>query len=262
MTYLKEEITHEPLPDLGLKLYFASVDLAPNDQLETGLSTLNRERVLVRMDKLYRDEDILQAIESLGPLRNTIVCIDMPKSLSIPGRWRQEEVKMHPLRLKRQNGDVISRFDKRGYKLADALEQRGALVLMYFHYWARVNYDMLVPFRSRSPHGCRALQAAIEHQLGITNLPSNLAASSVLESMVGAYVSWSVWAGEAGRDYEVYKDESGHKILLPKGRPHLRPKAAIKTDRRRFRVRPVTRRGSRREKPADTKPETIETSDK
>lgn len=222
--YLIEDVTDTPLPGLGLKLRFAAVDLAPNEQLETGFSVLDRERHIMRMDKLYQDKEILTAIQNLGPPSGTVVVIDMPKNLSIQGRWLQEEIKMHALRTRRAGGEEVRRFEERGFKLYEALEKMGVLVLMYFNYWARVNYDMLIPFRSRSPQGCRALQLAIEHCLGIKNLPSNLAPSSVLDSLVGAYSSWSLYTGEPGQDYEVYLDEARHRILIPKERPHLRVK--------------------------------------
>lgn len=228
---LKEDITHEFSALLGLKLRFVGVDLAPNEQLETGFSAMDRERTLVRMDKLYTDAEIVSAIKNLGPVSGTVVVIDMPKSLSISGRWRQEEIKMHPLRLKRSSGETVSRFEKRGFRLYRALQELGVLPLMYFNYWARVNYDMLIPFRSRSPQGCRALQSAIEHQLGVKSLPTNLAPSSVLESIVGAYASWSLWKGEPGQDYEVHADEQDMHYMIPIGRPHLR-EVPIKRNRR------------------------------
>lgn len=218
---LKEEITNTSLPELGLKLRFAAIDLAPNEQLETGFSVLDRERNLVRMDKLYRNEDIIAAVEHLGPPSGTIVVIDMPKSLSISGRWVQEEIKMHALRLERPSGQVINRFEKRGHQLYEILQAKGMMPFLYFNYWTRVNYDMLLPFRSRSPQGCRALQTAIEYQLDVKNLPSNLAPSSVLESIVGAYASWSLWAGKPHQDYDIYLDDMEHRVLIPKGRPHL-----------------------------------------
>jgi hypothetical protein len=220
--YLKEDITHIPLEGLDLKFRFAAVDLAPNEQLETGFSAIDRERQIIRMDKLYQDKDIINTILNLGPPSGTVVVVDMPKSLSIPGRWAQEEIKMHAFRLRRPSGQEINRFEERGVRLYEALKDMGFLVFLYFNYWTRVNYDMLIPFRSRSPQGCRALQTAIEHQLNVKNLPNNLAPSSVLESLVGAYASWSLWAGRPSEDYELYLNEYGHRLMIPKERPHLR----------------------------------------
>ncbi len=232
--YLKENITATVLPDLGLKLRFAAIDLAPNEQLETGFATVDRERNLVRMDKIYSDKEILSVVENLGPASGTIVVIDMPKSLSIPGKIVQEEVKMHPLRLKRASGKMLDRYEARGYKLYDTIDKMGIMVLLYFNYWTRVNYDMLLPYRSRSPQGCRALQTALDYQLGVKNLPTNLAPSSVLEAIVGAYASWSIWAGTPDEDYEIYQDDEGHRLLIAKNRPHLRqPKQRTFRRRRR-----------------------------
>jgi predicted nuclease with RNAse H fold len=231
---LKEEITDQFSLEFGLKHRFAAVDLAPNEQLESGFSVIDRERNLVRMDKLYRNEDIISAIEGLGPNNGTIVVIDMPKNLSIPGKWRQEQIKMRPLQSSHPNprGETFSRFETRGVKLYDELEAKGITVFLYFNYWTRVNYDMLLPFRSRSPQGCRALQHALEHQLGIHHLPTNLAPSSVLESMVGAYAGWSIWSGQPGVDYQIYHDEAKHLILLPLKRPHQQKPATRKLYRR------------------------------
>ena len=101
MFTLEDNINDIPLEGLGLKQRFASIDLAPNAQLETGVSALDRNRALVRMDKLYMDQDLVRWVEALGPTSGTIVTIDMPKSLSIPNRWCQEEIKMHAHRLHR-----------------------------------------------------------------------------------------------------------------------------------------------------------------
>lgn len=226
--HLKEDISDQVLPYLGLKLRFVGVDLAPNEQLETGFGSIDRERNIVRMDKLYNDCEIISAIENLGPLNGTIVVIDMPKSLSIAGRLAQESVKMHAFQLTRPSGEKTLRFEQRGIKLCKTLQEKGILSVMYFNYWSRVNYDMLIPFRSRSPQGCRALQTAIEYQLGLKNLPTNLAPSSVLESLIGAYAGWSLWSGQPAKDYKIYKDDLDNMIMIPIGRPHLRQKPIVK----------------------------------
>jgi len=211
-----KDITETFGGELGLKHRFCAVDLAPNDQLESGFSAMDRDRVLIRMDKLYRDDEMIAAIENLGPANSLIVVIDMPKSLSLPGRWRQEEIKMHPFRLK-----TLNRYETRGMRLYDRLRDKGILAFLYFNYWTRMNYDMLIPFRSRSPQGCRALQTMLEYQLAIKNLPTNLAPSSVLESVVGAYAAWSVPVGKPGTDYQVFETDTGQQILIPLEKPHL-----------------------------------------
>lgn len=240
-----KDITQTPLAELALKHVFAAVDLAPNDQLETGISALDRKRNLLRMDKRYSDSEIISSIESLGPPSGTLVIIDMPKSLSVPGRWRQEEIKMHPLRLKSSDGSNLNRFDQRGLHLYDVFLSKGMTPLLYFNYWARLNYDLLVPYRSRSPEGCRALQSGIENQLDLKNMPTQLAPSSVLESMVGAYVGWAAWKGEAGKDFELKEDTEGRRYIIPQGRPHVdETHTRVRKYRRRF-VNPIDQKMGR-----------------
>lgn len=214
---------------------FASVDLAPNDQLESGFSALDRDRQLVRVDKLYKDKEIIDAVLHLGPAKGTVLLIDNPKSLSIPNRWQQEQIKMHPFRLYRDEGrPKADRFEQRGRNLYEALAKHGVMTFLYFNYWARMKYDLLLPFRSRSPLGCRTLQAGIEDRLGLKLMPTNLAPSSVLESMVGAYAAWSVWAGVLEKDFDYALDEAGYRYMLPKSRPMVKPTPRRRRSRRRF----------------------------
>jgi len=237
---LQEIITSDVLPLLGTKFRFAAVDLAPNDQLESGFSVIDRDRNIIRMEKLYKNEDIIAAILNLGPPGGTIVVVDMPKSLSIQGRWRQEEVKMHALRLERE-GRKISRYEGRGPRLYQALQAKGLMTFLYFNYWARLNYEMLLPYRSRSPQGCRALQIAIEHRLGLKNMPGNLAPSSVLESLIGTYVAWSLWAGKPDRDYDIYKYQNDYRVIIPRQKPHVgMPIRRARRFKGKLQIRPTT----------------------
>ncbi|MCA9788166.1 MAG: hypothetical protein KC462_00255 [Cyanobacteria bacterium HKST-UBA05] len=227
---------------------FASVDLAPNDALETGFSAVDRDRTMVRVDKVYTDEQIVNVVLNMGPPPATLVLIDMPKSLSIPNRWQQEQVKMHPFRLTghfdkstRLDEDTqdVDRFERRGRRLYDAMLATGCKPLLYFNYWTRMNYDLLLPFRSRSPMGCRTLQAGIEDRLQLKQMPTNLSPSSVLESMVGAYAAWSVWGGKAGEDFEVAVDSENYEYLIALDRPHVKsdakPRRRFKRYKRRYR---------------------------
>jgi hypothetical protein len=105
-----------------------------------------------------------------------------------------------------------------------------------------MRYDMNIPYRSRSPQGCRALQALIKLRLGIPNVPSNLAPSSVLDAMIAAYTAWSVYKGTSGVHYQLYQehlatgsntpDPTSHRIYLD---PLLRvpPEPPVRSRRRR-----------------------------
>jgi hypothetical protein len=192
---------------LGTRWTFVGIDLAPNESLETGIVALDRSKNIIRTDKLYTNDDILLFLDNIGPANNLIVSIDLPKSLSIPGKWRQEEIKFHPLRLNRQGDEkTLSRFAQRATDLFYVLQAKGMFTVVFINTQARMRYDMNIPYRSRSPQGCRALQALIKLRLGIPNVPSNLAPSSVLDAMIAAYTAWSVYKGTSGVHYQLYQE--------------------------------------------------------
>jgi hypothetical protein len=214
--YLHEEVSPEERPHLADKWVFVGIDLAPNDMLETGMAAVDRTRQLLRMDKLNTDEQILIFLEGLGPPRNVVVALDVPKSLSIPGKWRQEEIKMFPLRLTKQtSGEFTDRCSERAWKLYDAIKSRGFVVFLYFNHLAKTRYDLFIPFRTRTPRGCRALQATIRQTLELGNMPSNLAPSSVLDAMIGAYTAWTSYWGTHGETYRFFWDHHRRLMLEP-----------------------------------------------
>ncbi len=241
-TYLKSELTIEERPNMGDKWWFMGVDLAPNDMLETGVVALDRNRTMIRMDKLGSDEQILCFVDSLGPAQNVVVALDIPKNLSIRGRWRQQEVKMFPFRLERstemeafkaleigvdattdgvevledrcsENEAFTNRWAERAWTLYRTLSERGVCVVLYFNHLAKPRYDLSIPFRTRTPRGCKALQAVIRKHLALSDMPTNLAPSSVLDAMVGAYTAWSLYQGEYGTHYRLFWDRE-HCVML------------------------------------------------
>lgn len=209
--YSKQELTINDLPSLGDKWLFVGIDLAPNEMLETGIAVIDRSRNICRMDKLSSNEDIIRSLSSLGPASNLIVALDVPKNLSIPGRFRQEEVKLHPLRIHRPASLVlpterpIDRCSARVWTVLEILEDLGMLTFLYFNYLAKMRYSMFVPFRSRTPQGCRALQSMVKTHLGIQYNSTNLSPSSVLDAMVGAYAAWSIFTERNNSSFQSFK---------------------------------------------------------
>jgi predicted nuclease with RNAse H fold len=214
--YPREIITLKDLSSLSTKWLFVGIDLAPNEGLETGVAVLERGKTLLRMDKIYLNEDLMYFLKNLGPLENLVVALDVPKSLNIQGRWRQEEIKMHPLRLVRQSPEESTdRYSQRARDLYDTLQSQGVMTFLYYNYLAKMRYDLTIPYRTRTPQGCRALQSIIKTRLQIPNVPTNLAPSSVLDAMVGAYAAWSVYQGKDGKNFQLYRDEENRIHLEP-----------------------------------------------
>jgi hypothetical protein len=234
--YLKHEITIKDLPEklgsvprasLTNKWLFVGIDMAPIDNLETGIAVIDRDRHIMRMDKLNDDEELLLFLSNLAPAENLVVALDIPKSLNIPSKWRQQQIKMHPLHL----GDAspsgfrevvpTDRFAQRAKDFYDAVSQKGILIFSFFTPHAKLRYGLNIPFRHRSPQGCRALQAMMRQRLGIKDVPTNLAPSSVLDAMIGAYTAWILCKGKEGEHFKLYQDDEQRLYLDPLKRTRL-----------------------------------------
>lgn len=234
--YLKHEIT---IKDLGLKFgadpraslsnkwMFVGIDMAPIESLETGITVIDRDRRIVRMDKMNDDEQLLLFLENLSPPENLVVALDIPKSLNIPSKWRQQQIKMHPLCLDEQLEHAVcepvptDRYAQRAKDFYDTVSAKGILIFSFFTGHAKLRYDLNIPFRHRSPQGCRALQAMMKQRLGIQDVPTNLAPSSVLDAMIGAYTAWIVCKGKEGEHFKMFEDDENRFYLDPLKRTRL-----------------------------------------
>lgn len=227
--YLKHEIAikdlgESPRASLTNKWLFVGIDMAPIDTLETGIAVLDRKKHIMRMDKLDEDETLLKFLDNLSPPENLVVALDIPKSLSIPSKWRQQQIKMHPLRLLEKGPHVpevvpTDRYAQRAKDFYDAVQKRGILIVSFFTPHAKLRYSLNTPYRSRSPHGCRALQALLKQKLAIKDIPTNLAPSSVLDAMVGAYSAWLLCHGHENEHFKLYQDDESRLYLDPLKRP-------------------------------------------
>jgi hypothetical protein len=235
--YLKHEIAIKDLLDLtgsaqraslGNKWLFVGIDMAPVDSLESGVAIIDRDRYMMRMEKFNENEDLLLFLDNLGSPENIIVALDIPKSLSISSKWRQQQIKMHPLRLRSgipaATHELVptDRFAERAKAFYQAVDERGILMFNFFTAHAKLRYDLNVPFRHRSPLGCRTLQAALRQKLGIKDVPSNLMPSSVLDALIGAYTAWMLHKGREGYHFKLYRDDENRLYIDPLKR-FLRP---------------------------------------
>jgi hypothetical protein len=231
--YRKAVETIEQLPEhakLEQKWLFVGIDLAPNAALESGLVVLDKDLTLLRMDKLYTNASLITAVEQLGAAHSLIVAIDMPKNLSISGRFRQEEMKYNAMRQEAGGFDrkPVDRFAPRGRVLYDAFKALGMFPVLTYTPNTKANFKLFVPHRARTPQGCRFLQNALKEQLLVKNMPVNLAPSSVLDAIVAAYSAWLLNSGTLNTHVELYEDRLAYWTvdpLLPKPpvQSHVRP---------------------------------------
>lgn len=244
--YLKHERAIKDLPDffqserladLRNKWLFVGIDLAPVDGLETGVAVLDPNKAALQMNKLSNDRDILHFLDSLGAPENMIVSLDLPKSLSIESKWRQQQIKMHPLTLHHDSGpdNLITpnaRYAQRAKNFYDAASDKGFFMIGFFAGHAKLRYELTIPFKNRSPQGCNAMQNNIKERLAIQNIPANLLPSSVLDALIAAYTSWLLFKGTEKKHFQLYEDDETRLYLDPLKRLDL---PAGKSRRRRRR---------------------------
>ncbi|MFM7390569.1 MAG: hypothetical protein ACKO34_08130 [Vampirovibrionales bacterium] len=194
---------------------FVGVDIAPNASLETGLVMIDNELTITRMDKLYTNAAIQQTLTQIAGQANVMVVLDMPKNLSVPGRFRQEELKYHGLRLHEAGYDrqAMSRFNRRARQFYTQLEEQGLFPVLGFASKLKMNLGFTSAFKARSPQGCRNLQSFVSDVLQLKNMPINLIPSSVLDAMVLAYAGWVLSHGDYGVDAMLYHDAEGYRVL-------------------------------------------------
>lgn len=219
--YLKHEASIKELAEnhgeISDRFVFVGIDLAPIDTLETGVCVLDQSRTLIKSDKLGGDNEIFRFLGSYVPEpENAIIALDVPKSLSIQSKWRQQEIKMHPLRLEtRDEEKPIDRFAPRAREFYTRAENSGYLIFNFFSQHTKIRYDLDIPYKTRTPQGCRALQTLIRQRLQLENMPNNLSPSSVLDAMIGAYTAWALWRGHDGDDFKLYRDEDQRLYFDP-----------------------------------------------
>lgn len=224
--YIHAELPREDYPDTANSQWFVGIDLAPNKKLESGFVVLDKHKKLFQADKVISDRQILRIVEALGNPQQTVVAIDCPKSLSLPNKFAQERVRMYPNQLKQApetegrpyaHKEILrtDRCSDRAWELFDNLTAMGVTTILYFNVIAKQQYGIKIPFRTRSPQGCRALQAAVQEKLQLDGMVNNIFPSAVLDAMVAAYSAWILAYGQPVKDYQLFLDEAQRLLFEP-----------------------------------------------
>lgn len=123
---------------------------------------------------------------------------------------------MHPLRLRiDERKEDTDRFSPRAWKFYRRLSGEGFFVVNFFAHHAKLRYGLSIPYKNRTPQGCRALQALMKERLKLEGVPTNLAPSSVLDAMIGAYAAWSLFKGKDKLDFKLYQDDKDRLYFDP-----------------------------------------------
>jgi hypothetical protein len=216
---------------------FIGIDLAPNEQLETGIAVMDRNKGILRLDKFYKDTELTGILAHLNAPQNTMVLIDLPRNLQVPSKFRQEELKMHASRMTNLGSTHNERFAKRARNLFNTLYSQGYLPYLTLLNWTKLNYNIFIPFRARSSQGGKALQTALTYQLGISGFPNQQVSNSTLEAILAAYTGWSLWKDSS--HVECYLDTDGTPTVIGRQIVPQSPKKRYSRGRRIYTQRPT-----------------------
>lgn len=186
---------------------FVGIDLAPNDQLESGFSVLSRDKKVMKLDKLFRNQDIINTIFSLGEPQSMLVVIDLAKNLSYDSKFEQAQLKMHASTDADMTFNMSERYGERAKILYRTLSENQIPVCLTVSNWTRLNYQFSNPFRTRSQSGAKILQMLLQGQFNITGLPKQLVPVSVLESILVAYTAWAYWQKQDSANVFMSEDD-------------------------------------------------------
>lgn len=179
--------------------------MSPSNQNETGIVMLNNELELLRIDKAFELEDIKLNITNFGHAEKTIVCVDLPRNITLlNGKWRIESKfnKTFNVNCKyAPKQDWTNRFCDRGSDLCGKLKKEGFDVFRYNSFFTKNALNIIPPFKSRSPAACKYLQMLIKDKLHILGVPSNMIPLSGLDAIIGAYTAYHMMLGKKGETY-------------------------------------------------------------
>lgn len=199
------------------KFCFIGLAIGSDSSNESGIALIDRDLNLIKSDKAYQLSELRNIIKNfsmVAPMKNTILCADLPKNIMmLQGKWRIESKQTQVLTfntIDKKNKKSVwqKRFSDRGAEMCKSFAEQGINVYRFNSYYTINMLRLYPPYKTRMPAGCKFLQSIIEEKLGISGIPSNLLPLPVLYSLIGAYIAWKIGTkGEAGyKQISTYRD--------------------------------------------------------
>lgn len=181
---------------ISVKNCYVGISLGSSASAETGIAVIDNDFNLVRVDKVFNITDLTAYLNKLGPTKNMVVCVDLPKNMPVnSSKWKLEEKNVRPLKLNKNKdtSDMTNgwceRFSERGNDFCKTLSDAGADVYRYYCYYTKNLLRLISPYKYRSSVECKFLQTSIQNKLKINNIPNNLLPISGLDALIGAYTA-------------------------------------------------------------------------
>jgi hypothetical protein len=196
-----------------VKTCFVGISLGSSASAETGIAVIDNDFNLVRIDKAFNITDLSAYMNNLGPLKDMVVCVDLPKNMpSFNSKWKYGErnVRAFKLNQNKDSSDMHNswsdRFSERGNEFCKNLRDSNADVYRYYCYYTKNILRLTSPYKYRSSVECKFLQTAIHNKLKINNIPSNLLPISGLDALIGAYTALRISKTQENIGYKIIGD--------------------------------------------------------
>ncbi|MFA6989625.1 MAG: hypothetical protein WC197_06110 [Candidatus Gastranaerophilaceae bacterium] len=197
-----------------LKNLFIGISIGSSNTDDSGICILNSENELIKVDKAYLINEIMQCINNIAGKNNAVICVDLPKySTLLNGKWRMEA---KPYRLfninekqKKEKTDWKDRFSERGTELCKNLISQGYELYRYNSDYTKTMLNINSYVKARTPLGCKFLQQAIREKLEVQGFPPNMIPLSALDAILGAYTAKLIKNGQKEinfKEISVYKN--------------------------------------------------------
>ncbi len=170
--------------------YYIGLSLAAGSTMDSGVAVIDENNNLIKLDKLYKMDDIIFFFENFPSLKNSKICVSVPTDKTmLEGKWR---ILSKPYQQVATNKNIpnrdnwTQRHSTRGSEYLKELISRGIEVYRFDVYMSRQSMHLNSCYKDRSPADCKFLQQALKFEWGFDDLQSNMMPVSHLEAIIGA----------------------------------------------------------------------------
>ncbi len=171
------------------EFFFVGISLSNNQNNDSSVCVLDRNKKIVYLDKLYFTSDIELFLEENPYVKNSQIAVSIPHDNTIlEGKWR-----IHCKNYKMMNGvfdinrnDWTKRLSDRCVNILFKMKKTGSTVCRFEVNLLRDAYSIGAHYLQRTSLDCKSLQSALKIKYGFEELPENMLPASSLEAILGA----------------------------------------------------------------------------
>jgi hypothetical protein len=191
--------------DSSKKFYYIGLSISHAATEETGIAVLDNDLNLLRLDKIYRLNDIKFFLENFCGKNGAVIAADIPlNQMFLIGKWRQEAKHYKSMTIGtsyKSDQQWSKRQSTRGSELCTQLHEEGYKVIRYNFLYSKQVMGLVTPLQENTPMACKYLQDMLKEKLAIKNIPTNMMPLSSLKAVVGAYIAWETQNGVENEDF-------------------------------------------------------------